>query len=466
MKLLRGVALLALVAWVAWVTLAIPTSESAARRLSTPEPAVPGRMQPGDLGQDRRIAELEQRIATLAQELRSTRSGARTTVPPVSLVENRGSDDPARETSPEWYLEQYVLSFEGGGRGSEYFRLAVEAYAPSLLADISKLVTSSGADPLLRQKLVEMLGDPRFFGWTQAIDALLSVIDTSRVTDVTHGALVSLRRVGDRQTARALEQVLWSIQEAGLQREAINTVVALAGPAANEAVLRMIARAPDDATRAYLVTLFQLSQPDVALDGFRYASGLNKPVRLQAALHIANFRTDAIKAFVDEWAASEPDEDVRNALGLARGQLNQVPGWSALQATGPPDANPNRDDSNAWASKVPDMGEQWLELEYATPMKVHTVRIFEVNVAGCVTQVIGYTPSGRSQVLWSGTDPTETPQVFEVSFTTTRAPLARIKLVLDTNRRSGWSEIDAVEIVGPAGRAWAEGARASSSYGR
>jgi hypothetical protein len=41
-----------------------------------------------------------------------------------------------------------------------------------------------------------------------------------------------------------------------------------------------------------------------------------------------------------------------------------------------------------------------------------------------------------------------------------------LRLTLDTDRRPGWSEIDAVEIDGPDGRAWASAARARGSFGR
>jgi hypothetical protein len=40
-----------------------------------------------------------------------------------------------------------------------------------------------------------------------------------------------------------------------------------------------------------------------------------------------------------------------------------------------------------------------------------------------------------------------------------------LRLTLDTDLRPGWSEIDAVELIGPDGRAWASSATASSSYG-
>ena len=59
-----------------------------------------------------------------------------------------------------------------------------------------------------------------------------------------------------------------------------------------------------------------------------------------------------------------------------------------------------------------------------------------------------------------------TAGVFEVQTKLTSYETRRIRLVLDTNRRPGWNEIDAVEIVGPDGRAWAVDAVASSTYGQ
>ena len=56
--------------------------------------------------------------------------------------------------------------------------------------------------------------------------------------------------------------------------------------------------------------------------------------------------------------------------------------------------------------------------------------------------------------------------MFEVSFATTSFRVSALRITLDTSRRPGWSEIDAVELVGPAGRAWASSAGASSSYGQ
>jgi hypothetical protein len=94
------------------------------------------------------------------------------------------------------------------------------------------------------------------------------------------------------------------------------------------------------------------------------------------------------------------------------------------------------------------------------------VRIFEVNAAGAVSAVIGYDESGREHRLWAGDDPTEMPGAFEVAIPATKFRVARLRIVLDTDRTPGWNEVDAVELVGPDGRAWAARAVASSEYGR
>ena len=112
----------------------------------------------------------------------------------------------------------------------------------------------------------------------------------------------------------------------------------------------------------------------------------------------------------------------------------------------------------------------WLKVQLISPQGQAgafgaEVRIYEVNTAGCVSKVIGIEPSGQRHTLFSGTDPTANPGVFEVQFSLTSYRVRSIRVVLDTNRRTGWSEIDAVELIGPSGRAWAKTATASSFYG-
>jgi hypothetical protein len=55
--------------------------------------------------------------------------------------------------------------------------------------------------------------------------------------------------------------------------------------------------------------------------------------------------------------------------------------------------------------------------------------------------------------------------VFEIRFAPTGFRVRAVRIVLDTNKRPGWCEIDAVELLGPDGSSWAQDATASSSYG-
>jgi len=163
----------------------------------------------------------------------------------------------------------------------------------------------------------------------------------------------------------------------------------------------------------------------------------------------------------------EKDERVRKTLEQARKQQSAVPNWHALKATGPPDATPpNRDHPNAWASARGNMGIQWLELGYKQLMRAHAVRVYEVNSAGAVARVETVDETGVRRTVWEGDDPTPKPSVFEVRFAVTPYRVARVRIVLDTDRRSSWNEIDAVELVGPDGRAWATTATASTTYGQ
>ncbi|MHC4550300.1 MAG: hypothetical protein ACYTEZ_16135 [Planctomycetota bacterium] len=141
-----------------------------------------------------------------------------------------------------------------------------------------------------------------------------------------------------------------------------------------------------------------------------------------------------------------------------------VPSWHPWKATGKADAAAHQDHPNAWASKEGNMGLQWLELGYRQPRRVHTIRIFEVNRAGAVVRIEAVDEAGVRRTVWKGDDPTRTPGVFEVTIRPTAYRVRLVRLILDTNRASGWNEIDAVEIVGPNGRAWAASATASSTY--
>jgi len=95
-----------------------------------------------------RVDELSREQASLRAELSFLRSQ---TVSPIdAAVSSPGwrtpETEPAQPT-PLWYLERYEKSFDDGGGGSEYFRLAVAAYARELYEPIETRISDVRGGP-------------------------------------------------------------------------------------------------------------------------------------------------------------------------------------------------------------------------------------------------------------------------------------------------------------------------------
>jgi hypothetical protein len=366
------------------------------------------------------------------------------------------------QRDPRWYLEQYVLSFDDSPQGSEYFRLAVDAYTVELRAPICELVRDAGRADELRGSLATMLGKRRFQGDLEVVDALVSAVRPPAADALALRALQSLEVIGESRAQTALENVLFTLKSKPVQERALAVIRKLAGEQGNAALFRLFLRAPDDDWRILLVRMLDGSELAAALDMLRAASTQQQPVRLAGAIKIGEYPDADFQAFVAEWLRVETDEQVIEALHGAQKQQKEIPGWHALQACGAPDANPKRDDPKAWASASGDMGLQWLELTYASPMRASGVRIYEVNSPGAVAEVKAKTPSGAWDTLWSGTaSGNGAPLVLEWPLTSYE--VKTIRIVLDTDRTPGWNEIDAVELLG-GGSQWAKYATASSTY--
>jgi hypothetical protein len=147
-------------------------------------------------------------------------------------------------------------------------------------------------------------------------------------------------------------------------------------------------------------------------------------------------------------------------------QKSLAPGWSVLQAIGPPDTMTDGDQQTAWAPAQQDADMEWLVTEFERPVEAAQVIVRETCGPGCITKITSVTDEGVEVTLWAG-EPPKNASPSNTAFavppgTTTR----RIKVYLETKRVPGWNEIDAVELVGRDGsRQWAGNASASSSYG-
>ena len=141
--------------------------------------------------------------------------------------------------------------------------------------------------------------------------------------------------------------------------------------------------------------------------------------------------------------------------------------WGPEQATGKPDTRGYGDLPTAWATQNPDGGAEWLELSFERAVPIQKVRVFCSFNPGALTKITTFQADGQEMVFWEGEQPPKDEvDVFEVAPRKDAPRSQKIKLYLDTKRKSGWNEIDAVEIVAADGAAqWAQEAKASSFYG-
>ena len=432
-----------------------------------PVPAFPSGGETADRAARERLDALEERIRDLSARVDGIRDGAERGAPREPALPSAPGSSRASvgelDKDPRWYLDRYVASFEGGGAGSEYFRLVVDAYASDLLDPIVALAGEEARPIGLRKNLIAMLGTPRFAGNWAAVGPLVGHV--KRESDAAVPAVRALLVIGDAECGRSLEGFACWIRTTELRRATFAVVVSLAGAEADRAVMRLLPCAQEDEEARQLLALARGLDPDALLELFRAASTLELPVRAAAADRIGEFRTDPLREFARAWHGTEPEADVRRRLERSMAKQSEKPSWAPDQAVGPPNANLAEDDALSWASQVADGGIEWIELAFP-PLRASALRVFEGLSGGAITEVRARGEGGEWSTLWAGTQSDTTPGEYRFEFTATTRPITRIKLVLDTNRSRNWNEIDAVELSGPDGASWAIAATASSYFGQ
>lgn len=141
--------------------------------------------------------------------------------------------------------------------------------------------------------------------------------------------------------------------------------------------------------------------------------------------------------------------------------------WGPEQACGAPDTLEAADRATAWASRLPDEGQQWLLLEYATPVRMAKLCVHESFQPGALAAVAVLTPQGEELELWRNDTPKppeEASRVLQLDVPVGFV-VERVLLRFACDRVPGWNEIDAVGIVDVQGVThWAAAAEASSTY--
>ncbi len=429
--------------------------------------AAPGATAAADRELAAGLEAVHMRLDDLVARLEALERGSRAPVDELAAPALRPDDDWRAEpgaVSPQEWLRRYVASFAESDEGEELYRMHVRAELSSLLQPVAAIVASPAHVEKLRTRLAELLDKPKFAAHGRVVDALFAALLERGVGELSAAALQSLAAIGGRAIAR-LENALWSIESRELRHAAIQVVLRADPRGPDIAVERLFQVATDPLDRAFLLSLLEGAPLEAALATVRAATNADVDVRLAAAEAAGELHGEPVVALVRWWLGFERDERVRAALGAAEQSASQVPSYHAKQACGPPNARGTHDDPAAWACQQSDGGEQWLELRYEPPLRAERVVVHEIGAAGGVRRIVGYDEAGAQHELWRGVDPNTAPGPAEFTFAPTQFRVQRVRLVIDTSARSWWEEIDAVELAGPEGSAWAVDASASSNYG-
>lgn len=125
-------------------------------------------------------------------------------------------------------------------------------------------------------------------------------------------------------------------------------------------------------------------------------------------------------------------------------------GWSAKQTLKAPNVASYGDDSNAWTTTLSDNGKEFLTLGFTVPVYATGVTVRETYGYGFVTQIDAIDTKGIAHKVWAGTDNSLPDQVNNLSlkWPQTSYLVKSLKISINTALRSGWEEIDAVQLHG------------------
>lgn len=125
------------------------------------------------------------------------------------------------------------------------------------------------------------------------------------------------------------------------------------------------------------------------------------------------------------------------------------PDWSAIQATGSPNTLDCGDQVTAWAS-ASSFSDEWLRLFYSTPVIPTEVNIHITYHPSQITRVDLIDSSGGFHTIYKAQPELKTDCPFVLSIPVTadyKANGVNI-IVAQSILQMGWTEIDAVELVG------------------
>jgi len=125
------------------------------------------------------------------------------------------------------------------------------------------------------------------------------------------------------------------------------------------------------------------------------------------------------------------------------------PDWGSRQAIGEPDTVDCGDKPTAWASKAK-TGKEWLVLTYELAVIPTQIVIFETYNPGAVSLVEVVDEGGNLLPVYEAAPSVveQCPFVIVIDVKDVNVPVDKVRLTIDQTGRSGWDEIDAVQLDG------------------
>jgi hypothetical protein len=122
-------------------------------------------------------------------------------------------------------------------------------------------------------------------------------------------------------------------------------------------------------------------------------------------------------------------------------------GYSALQATGPPNTPDCGDQDTAWASYEKDTVE-WLEVYYTAAVYPTEIHIHQTHTPNQIVKVEVLDEDASYHTVYEGTpELTDCPHILTVTIEDADYMVQSVKITVDQSLLP-WDEIDAVELVG------------------
>lgn len=154
------------------------------------------------------------------------------------------------------------------------------------------------------------------------------------------------------------------------------------------------------------------------------------------------------------FAQSRPNPVVQWAskvLGVSSESIRpeQSPEYRAIQVLGKPNRMPGQGPSSgAWQPARPDAGEEWIKVAFNASVPIRQVAIAENAGAGSIVRVFLYDEKGQEyKIADTSYAPRGDGQMFRILFKNpTPYRVASLKILLNTARRPGFSQIDAIGI--------------------